>query len=327
MPRLPLRTRALTFLLDHGPGDVTTLDPAEIPAARARVAPARPPFTWVTGPVPPEVRIESRWAPMRDGTQRQVRIYRPPAARPLPVVVFFHGGGWVLGNTRMYDPLCAGLAVAVPAVVASVDYRLAPEHRAPQAVHDAVDGLGWVAEHAAEFGGDGARLGVCGDSAGGNLAALACHAAHDNGGPQISHQALIYPGTDLTSSFPSIHEQAHAPVLTKAKIDAFLDHYLGPQPAYERNDPAISPYWREDLTGLPPALVQTAEFDPIRDEGQAYAARLAAAGVPVRATTYLGTVHGFASFPGATLVGRQAQRELADEVRAHLAPSTPPHLH
>jgi len=186
--------------------------------------------------------------------------------------------------------------------------------------------LRWAAAHAADLGGDPARLAVAGDSAGGNLAALVCHVAHDEGGPAIAHQALVYPGTDLSMSFPSIREFADAPILTTHKMDVFLAHYLGPQPAYDPRDPRISPYWREDLTGLPPALVQTAEFDPIRDEGQAYAARLAAAGVPVRATTYLGTVHGFASFPGATIVGRQARQELVDELRRHLTPEPVPRL-
>ena len=141
----------------------------------------------------------------------------------------------------------------------------------------------------------------------------------------IAHQALIYPATDLSKSFPSVHENGDAPMLTEAKMDAFIAHYLGPDPM-DLRDPAISPYWRADLTGLPPALVQTADIDPIRDEGLAYAARLADAGVPVRVTNYLGTVHGFASIPGATLIGKQAQHELVVELRRHLHPVVVPPL-
>jgi acetyl esterase len=322
---MPLRTRLLTTFLDHGPRDVTKLTPEEIPAARAWVAPARAPFTWVTGAVPPQVRIHEVSFPCRDGSPRQIRAYHPPTPGPHPVVVFFHGGGWVMGNTRMYDPLCADLAASIPALVLSVDYRLAPEWRAPQAVLDCIDATRWVAGHAGDLGGDPTRLAVCGDSAGGNLAALVCHTAHDDGGPGIAHQALIYPGTDLSKSFPSIREHANAPVLTEQMMDVFLAHYLGPDPAIaDLRDPRLSPYWREDLRGLPPALVQTAELDPLRDEGQAYAARLAEAGVQVRATNYLGTVHGFASFPGATVIGRQARLELVTELRSHLAPAASP---
>jgi acetyl esterase len=320
MPRMPLRTRLLTFALDHGPyPKVTELDAAGIVAARTRVPPLKRPFTWVTGGMPPGIRVSEAWFPVRDGSQRQARIYRPLGAGPHPVVMFFHGGGWVLGSTRQYDPLCGLISARVGAVVISVDYRMGPEHHAPQAVHDSIDATRWAATAAGDFGGDPTRMAVCGDSAGGNLAALVCHAAYDDGGPAIAHQALIYPATDLSKSFPSVRQHANAPMLTEAKMDAFIAHYVGPDPM-DLRDPAISPYWREDLTGLPPALVQTADIDPIRDEGLAYAARLEKAGVPVRVTNYLETVHGFASIPGATVIGRQAQQELVTELRRHLAP-------
>lgn len=325
MYRMPLRTRALTMILARRFPSLAGMDAEQV--ARVRVGmemPARPPFTWVTGPVDARVRISDTWFEARDGAQRGARVYRPAGPGPHPVVVFYHGGGWVLGTTRQYDPLCAQIATRIGALVLSVDYRLAPEHRAPTAVHDAVDGLRWAAGAAAEFGGDPARLAVCGDSAGGNLAALVCHVAADEGGPAIAHQALVYPGVDLSKSFPSIREHAQAPVLDEAKIDAFRDHYLGPDSTFDLRDPAISPYWRADLRGLPPALVITADLDPLRDEGQAYAARLAQAGVPVRATNYLGTVHGFLSFPGATLIGHQALLELLTELRSHLIPATTP---
>ncbi|PID97133.1 MAG: lipase [Actinomycetales bacterium] len=319
MPRMPLRTRAFTYLLDHliYP-NVADLDLDGIRRSRAQVAPNRPPFSWVTGPVPAHIRISDEWFPTRDGSRRQLRVYRPTGTGPHPVVIYYHGGGWVLNSTRLYDPLCAMIAARTSALVLSVDYRMAPEHRAPQAVHDAVDALRWAGESVGELHGDPSRIAVCGDSAGGNLAALVCHVAHDDGGPRIRHQALLYPGTDLSRSFPSILEHANAPVLTKRMVDVFVAHYLGPEPHLDPRDPTISPYWREDLRGLPPALVVTADIDPVRDEGLAYARRLAEAGVPTRSTNYLGATHGFFGYPGATLVGRQALLELVTELWRHL---------
>ncbi len=162
------------------------------------------------------------------------------------------------------------------------------------------------------------RIAVCGDSAGGGIAALVCHAAYDEGGPAIALQALLYPCTDATQSFPSAAEHESAPVLSAEKIRVFTEHYLAD--VVEPTDPRVSAYWRKDLRGMPPALVQTADLDPLRDEGLAYAERLADAGVPVRATNYLRTVHGFMSFPGATTIGEQARYELMSELRRHLNP-------
>ncbi len=321
MSRLPLRTRVMAALLDRMFPTSGLVKPGGIERMRHQVMPARAPFTWITGPVPKGVQISDTWFEARDGASVAARVYRPATAAPLPVVVYYHGGGFVINSTKLYDPLAAQIAARVGALVISIDYRMAPEHRAPQAVLDAVDGLRWAAGAAADFGGDAAYLAVAGDSAGGNLAALVCHSALDDGGPAIRHQALLYPGTDLSLSFPSVHENADAPVLNAAMVTEFLDIYLGPEPAMDRRDPRISPYWRPDLSGLPPALVITADYDPIRDEGRAYAARLAAAGVPVRATNSLGVPHAFFNFPGATWVGRQALYELVTELHRHLRPS------
>jgi len=207
----------------------------------------------------------------------------------------------------------------VDAVVVSVDYRMAPEHRAPKAVHDCVDAVRWLGEHAESLGGNGSRLAVSGDSAGGNLSAIVCQVVRDEGGPPIAHQALLYPATDATLSQPSIVEHADAPILTRPKIDAFLEHYLGPD-GLSADDPLVSPLWATSHADLPPALVQTADLDPLRDEGRLYAERLAAAGVPVRHTNYVGVPHGFASFPGATNIGQQHRAELVGELRRHLYP-------
>ena len=318
---MPLRTRVFTTLLDRfGRDSIVDMDRDGIRRSRASVTPAVPPFTWITGPVFGDVRREAASFPARDGHQVPMRVYRPTAARkPLPVVVYFHGGGWVLGNTRMYDPLCTFLARSVGVVVVSIDYRMAPEFRAPKAVHDCVDSVRWLAEHADSLRGNASRLAVAGDSAGGNLAAVVCQVVRDEGGPTISHQALLYPGTDATQSQPSIVENARAPLMSRAKLDAFLDLYLGPG-GLSATDPLVSPLWAASHADLPPALVQTADLDPLRDEGKLYAERLAAAGVPVRHTNYVGVPHGFASFPGVTTIGQQHRAELVGELRRYLHP-------
>ena len=321
---MPLRTRVFTTFLDRfGRQSIVDLDSAGIRRSRSGVPPQVPPFTWVTGPVFGDVTLESTSFAARDGHQVPLRVYRPAALREPrelpPVIVYFHGGGWVLSSTRMYDPLCTFLARTVEAVVVSVDYRLAPEHRAPQAVYECVDAVRWLGEHAPSLGGDSSRLALSGDSAGGNLAAVACQVIRDEGGPRIAHQALMYPATDATMSQPSIVEHADAPMISRAKLDAFLDHYLGPD-GLRADDPLVSPLWAASHADLPPALVQTADLDPLRDEGRLYAERLATAGVPVRHTNYFGVPHGFASFPGATAIGQQHRGELVGELRRHLHP-------
>ncbi|HET7660067.1 MAG TPA: alpha/beta hydrolase [Oryzihumus sp.] len=325
MSRMPLRTKVFTTLLDRlGRESILDMDLAAIRRSRASVAPTVPPFTWVTGPVSRTVTIEDSTLPARDGHPVPLRVYRPAEAAPAaPVLVWFHGGGWVLGSPRMYDPLCSHLAEAVGAVVVSVDYRKAPEHRAPQAVHDCVDATRWVATAGAQLGADPSRLAVSGDSAGGNLAAVVCQVVRDEGGPRIAHQALVYPATDATMSQPSVAEHAHAAVLTREKMTTFRAHYLG-EDGLAPDHPLVSPLWAHDLSGLPPALVQTADLDPLRDEGARYAEALRAAGVPARLTNYPGAPHGFASFPGATTVGRAARGELVAELRRHLVATPAP---
>jgi acetyl esterase len=323
--RMPLRTRVFTTVLDRlVRKSIADLSLDDIRRSRASVMPAVAPFTWITGRVFGDVTREDTSFPARDGHVTPLRVYRPAGCSAshelLPLVVYFHGGGWVLGSPRVYDPLCTFLARAVEAVVVSVDYRMAPEHRAPMAVHDCVDSVRWLAAHARSVGGDASHLAVAGDSAGGNLAAVVCQVIRDEGGPAISHQALLYPSTDATKSRPSIMEHAAGPVLTLAKIDAFLDHYLGPD-GLAPADPLVSPLWAASHADLPPALVQTADLDPLRDEGGLYAERLAAAGVPVRHTNYGGVPHGFASFPGATTIGLQHRAELVSELRRHLRPA------
>lgn len=245
---------------------------------------------------------------------RPARVYRPRGLEPdAPIVVWLHGGGWVLGGPAQYDWVCTALAEDAGALVVSVDYRKAPEHPAPAAADDAVAATRWIAEHAAELGASGALV-VAGDSAGGNLAALVAVAVRDAGDLDLAGQALVYPGTDLTCSFPSIRTLADAPILTRDDIDAFRAHYLAGGVAAD--DPRVSPWFVEDLAGVAPALVQTAEHDPLRDEGTAYADRMAEAGVPTRHTRYVGMPHGFLSLPGTCPAAHQALAELVDFVRS-----------
>jgi len=311
-------TTATVALVDRMRVPVEQMTEEQRHEARATTYPSKPPFSWITGAADPAVGITFGTAPARDGYEIPLRIYRPRAIRDaqndVPVIVYFHGGGWVVGNVVNYDPLCTHLAAEVGAVVASVDYRLAPEHPSPTAVHDAVDATTWIAAQSDVLRADAHRLAVCGDSAGGHLAAVVAQVVSSSGADWIRHQALIYPATDLTMQSPSIDEHSNAPILTKASILAFRELYAGGQ---DLTEPLLSPLFG-DLVGLPPALIQTADLDPIRDDGTRYAVALRSAGVSVRHTNYLRVPHGFASFPGAASAGGQHRWELVSELRAHL---------
>lgn len=247
-----------------------------------------------------------------------VRIYRPASDETLPIVVFLHGGGWVIGDIESHDAVCQQLATRVPAIVVSVDYRLAPEHRYPAALEDCMAATRWVDEHAQGLGGDRHRMAVAGDSAGGNLSALVALRSRDEGGPRLAFQLLVYPATDLTCSFPSHAENAQGYLLTSDAIAWFLDHYIDEG---DRKRPDASPHFAEDVSGLPPALVITAEFDPLRDEGEAYAERLRAAGVPATATRYPGMIHAFFNMDAILPQAGQAIDEAATALRAALHPT------
>ncbi|MCU1654156.1 MAG: putative lipase [Pseudonocardia sp.] len=292
-----------------------TMSRRQIALSRALPIPHGPGLDLVVGGLGSGVRMEQRQVTVRDGDRIGVRVYRSSASGMLPLVVNFHGGGWVLGSLAMAESVCSRLAAALPAVVASVDYRLAPEHRFPTALHDAYDATVWAHANADEFGADASTLAVMGDSAGGNLAAGVALLARGNG-PRIGAQELLYPALDLTLGSPSMAENAHAPVLTRSHMRAYRDHYLGPRGDPE--DPLASPLLADDLSGLPPALIQTAQFDPLRDDGARYAARLVDAGVPVSHTCLDGTAHGFATFPGVFRRAPQAFEQLVGHLREHL---------
>lgn len=241
-----------------------------------------------------------------------LRVYTPPGGDAgRPVVVWLHGGGFVLGDLDTVDPLCRRVANAVGAVVVSVDYRLAPEHPHPAPLDDTMAALRWAADRRPD-----APLVVGGDSAGGGLAAGAALRARNDGGPRLAAQLLVYPAIDPAQELPSVTENGDGMFLTAADMRAFYDAYVpGPLAA----DPLVAPLRAPDLSGLPPAVVATAEFDPLRDEGDAYARRLADAGVPVRHVPGPGLVHGYF---GLTEVARAAA-ERREVVLAELAALLP----
>jgi acetyl esterase len=237
-----------------------------------------------------------------------VRIYTPLGDGPFPVVVFLHGGGWTIGSVAGYDALTRKLAAATGAIVVSVDYRLAPEHPHPAAVDDSWTALEWTAKHAVDFGGDAARLAVAGDSAGGNLSAVLAVMARDRGGPRLALQALVYPAVDHDFTRPSFQENGTGYFLELSTMEYFWAAYT--RAGSDPDSPLMSPLYTPDLRGVAPALVITAEFDPLRDEGEAYAERLRAAGVPVEATRFDGTIHGFVAMPAMFASGKRGFDQL-----------------
>ncbi|OQS13369.1 hypothetical protein B0T36_19885 [Nocardia donostiensis] len=226
--------------------------------------------------------------------QRQVpvRIYTPIGDAPFPVVMFFHGGGFVVGGLDTHDGLCRSLANGATAIVVSVDYPLAPENKFPVPPDVCFGATRWAAANADSFGADSTRIAVAGDSAGGNLAAVVARMARDSGGPDLVFQLLIYPDVDFRRSNASIREFAgRYGNITRDGQHWFMDHYLNR--AEEKLDPRVSPLLAADHSGLPPALVITAEYDALRDEGEEYAEALDRAGVPVTLSRYPGMIHEF----------------------------------
>jgi len=250
----------------------------------------------------PVAKVENRTIPGPAG-EIPVRIYTPEGNGPFPVLVFFHGGGWVICTLDTHDGQCRSLANGAGCVVVSVDYRLAPEHKFPAAPEDCYAATCWVAEHAAELNGDASRLAIGGDSAGGNLTAVVAQMARDHNGPRLVFQLLIYPATDFTSQAPSKTENADGYFLTVDDMNWFENHYLNSKA--DRLNPLASPLLASDLSNLPPALILTAEYDPLRDEGELYGQRLQEAGVSVTVRRYAGLIHGF--FGNAAIVDAAAR--------------------
>ena len=246
-----------------------------------------------------------------DGAEIGARVYSPPGPGPHPVVMFFHGGGWVICSLDTHDNLAREICRDAEAVVVSVDYRMAPEHRYPTAAHDCFAATNWVADNAASLGADASRLAVCGNSAGGNLSAVVSQMARDGGGPTISYAALIYPAVDMTRKGGSLDENASGYFLETDGMYWFMNHYITET---ERSETMASPLLHADLAGLPDCFIATCEYDPLRDEGEAYGDALRADGVHVESKRYDGLIHGAANMTGVLEGGRR----LVADVAAHL---------
>jgi acetyl esterase len=301
----PQAQAVLDQLAALGIPDFTTLEPQ---AARQ--------LSNVLPPSPPEVAsVQDRKVPGPAG-EIPVRVYTPEGSAPFPGLVYFHGGGFVICGLDSHDGVCRELANESGCVVVSVDYRMAPEARFPAAPEDCYAATCWVAENAGEVGVDALRLAVGGDSAGGNLAAVVSLMARDRSGPALRHQLLVYPVTDCSFSTASYLENAEGYMLTREMMEWFWGHYLGSEG--DGTHAYASPLRAEKLSGVPPAHLITAEFDPLRDEGEAYAERLRAAGVAVTGKRYDGVIHGFFSMSDAIDAGRAAIREAGREMRLAL---------
>ncbi len=261
-------------------------------------------------------KVENRTIP-GPGGELPVRVYTPEGAGPFPVLVYFHGGGYVIGNLEMVDSICQTLTNGAECVVVSVEYRLAPEHKFPAAIEDGYAATLWVAENAAVINGDVSRIAVGGESAGGNLAAVVALMARDRLQPPLVYQLLIYPiahHSSLSTESRRLYGENY--FLTTDTIAWFAQQYL---PAGEDGKNAyISPLLAEDVTNLPPGLIITAEYDPLRDEGEAYGDRLQKAGAAVKVSRYPDTIHGFINLAGMLTLGQQALKEAASELKAVL---------
>ncbi|AVO50869.1 alpha/beta hydrolase [Melaminivora suipulveris] len=260
-------------------------------------------------------RVEDLQIRARDGAMLPARLYAPVAQAGLPCLLYLHGGGFTIGSIATHDVLCRELARLAGCMVVSLDYRLAPEHRFPTAVHDAWDALQWLAAHGREWGADTTRLAVGGDSAGGTLAAVCALKARDSG-LQLSLQLLIYPGTTAHQDTDSHEAFAEGLILDHAAIAWFFDQYIAPD---AREDWRFAPLLADDVEAVAPAWVGLAELDPLVDEGIAYADRLRAAGVPVDLEIYRGVTHEFIKMGRAISEARQFHRDAAQALRAAFA--------
>ncbi len=308
----PDAQRVLDLIREAGRPPYETLTP---PEAREFYRAGRR----ILQPEPPEVaEVRNLEAPTLQGAIR-LRLYRgigTERGAALPALIYFHGGGWVIGDLDTHDGVCRLLANSARSAVISVDYRLAPEHKFPAAVDDAVNATEWIAAHAAMLGIDPARLAIGGDSAGANLAAVACLIARDRGGPRLRHQLLLYPATDFVTSDDPRRERFEGFPLNVVTMNWFRDHYL--RSAADYGDWRASPLRAKDLRGLPPAYVLTVGFDPLHAEGEAYASRLRDAGVPVQHRHLERQMHGFLTMGKIIAAARPATEEAGAAVKVAL---------
>ena len=308
----PQAQDVINLVIKSGRPAYHTLSPKD---ARQLFRETRPAST----PTPPQIGDVRDLMADGPGGPIPLRVYRPAGVATgtaLPVLVYFHGGGWVIGDLDTHDVQCRQLTAEAGVTVVAVDYRLAPEHKFPAAVDDAWAATRWVAAHGSDFGVDGRRIAVAGDSAGGNLAAVVSLLAREAGAPAIRLQVLVYPVTDVAAETKSYRDFADGYLLTRESMRWFKNHYL--KSASEAEDWRVSPLRAMSLAGLPPALVVTAGFDPLRDEGAAYAARLTDAGGRVDYVCYGGMIHGFMPMGRLIETGNRAISHVAASLRQAL---------
>jgi acetyl esterase len=292
-----------------------------LPPAQARAFSRRSAKTGRHYPAIPMARVEALQIPSEAGPLG-ARFYLPsglPGGTPPALLVYFHGGGWVIGDLETHDDSCRFLADAAGLAILAVDYRLAPEHPFPEPIEDAWAAYNWATANAAALGTDPGRVAIGGDSAGGNMASVVAMRARDGGAPPPAMQLLIYPVTDSADDPRSRQLFAEGFFLTRAEMEQFEAHYL--PPGTDIDDPRISILKAPDLSGLPPAYVATAGFDPLRDEGEAYGLRMQKAGVKVALRRYTGLVHGFVNQTALSPSSRTAMLEIAGALRMGLAAS------
>jgi acetyl esterase len=280
---------------------------------------------------PPEVAVVENRILQGPGGEIPIRVYQPADARDgagLPMLLLYHGGGFALGDLDSHDTMARYYCAYAGAMVLSVHYRRSPEHKFPAAVEDCYAALEWAARQGAGIGGDPARIAVTGDSAGGNLSAAVCLAARDRRGPRVAFQALVYPATDFSAEadYLSRREFGGGEYLLSQQDIRWLSGMYFTDQGREGRDALASPLLAEDLSGLPPALIITAGFDPLRDEGRLYAERLAAAGVAAEYCCFEDTIHGFLSFAGAITAGREGLQLVSDRVARALHDPKPEHM-
>ena len=308
----PQAQAVIDLVIKSGRPAYNTLSPKD---ARQLFRETRPAST----PTPPEIGAVRNLVAQGPGGPIPLRVYRPAgvaASVALPGLMYFHGGGWVIGDLDTHDVLCRQFTAEAGITVVNVDYRLAPEHKFPAAADDAWAATRWTVAHASELGVDAGRLAVGGDSAGGNLAAVVALQARDASAPAIKLQVLVYPVTDVAAESRSYQDFAEGYMLTRESMRWFTAHYLAA--AGQANDWRVSPLRASSHAGLPPALVVTAGFDPLRDEGAAYAAKLQQAGVLVDYVCYGGMIHGFAGMGKLIETGNRAVSHIAATLRQTL---------
>ena len=313
-----------------------TINPDAAKVVELIIASGRPPYPTIGHVAAREIFVASRAILQPDPSpvaevhdlaatgpvgQIPLRLYRgigTDTKSPQPTLIYYHGGGWVLGNLDSHDGVCRDIANAAQCTVISVDYRLAPEAKFPAAADDSIAAAQWIHDNAAELGVDRARLAVGGDSAGGNLSAVVALHARDNGGPMLKLQVLIYPSADMSSVYPSYEEFAEQLPLTRTTMDWFVDLYLKNR-SEDAKDWRASPLHAKSLAGLPPAFVITAAMDPLRDEGEEFARALMKAGVPVEVKRFDGQIHGFLTMGRIVRDSAVAIADIATQLRKAFA--------